>query len=411
MLQTTPPREARSDVWTIACVDSLEGMERIGEAWHALEARAADPLTYFQSFDWCRNWCAFYAADHGRDGPAIRIYTAYLAGQLVALWPLMLTKSRLGVRKIVALTEPHGQYGNILIDTASVPQHMVVDLVQLWLRAINERETTDAVVFDSVPASALPETLAARSDLTAVQVGLNSSMDLTPFAGCYETYRAGLKGRTRRARNKRRNKLAALGTLDYCVHFGGTPEYRDLIRTGIEMKREWLEHTGRATMALNLPRVPEFLGALSNNAQGDDGAVAAALTLDGRPIAVEIGFLYHRRFYSYLGSFDWELRDYSPGKLQLEEALKWCMERGVETYDLLGEPGAYKSDWRNATEELVAYRQANSLRGRVYLSLWCDRLKPLLKRSFERTPLQLRARLAPVIENRSTAAQTIATAR
>lgn len=403
MLQMTPGAGTPSAEPRVRCVDSLAAMDAIGSDWQALERRAADSLAYFQSYDWCRSWCAHYAGGAGRAG--IRVYAGYLGDRLVIVWPMMLTGDRYAVRKLVALTEPHCQYGNILIDPDAAD--VAADLVAACWRMIRAREKADAIVLDSVPAAAAPSRLHG-SDLAGVPAGVNSAMDLTRFAGCYEAYRAGLKSTTRRSRNKRRNKLTGCGALDYSVRFGGARGYGELVRIGIAMKRSWLEETGRPTQALNLPHVPEFLASLSNNAAGDNGAVAAALMLDGRPIAVEIGFLYHRRFYSYLGAFDWDLRDYSPGKVQLEEALRWCIERGVEVYDLLGDASSYKSDWCNVTTPLTTYRAAHTLYGRAYLGVWRDTVRPAMKRAFERMPLGLRARLAPVVEKRTSAARTLA---
>jgi len=405
VLQITPQAKAASAGLLVRRIDSLAGMDGIRSEWQALEARAADSLAYFQSYDWCRNWCAHYASG---DRPAIRVYIGHLAGRPVIVWPLMLTGDRYAVRKLVALTEPHSQYGNILVDPDAATAGMAADLIETCWRTIQRREKADAVVLDSVPEAALPPGLCANAGLTAVRVGLNSAMDLTRFDGSYESYRSGLKSTTRRSRHKRRNKLAALGSLGYRVHFGGTPAYAELVGIGIATKRVWLEETGRPAQALNLPRVPEFLASLPNNATGDNGAVAAALTLDGRPIAVEIGFLYHRRFYSYLGAFDWSLRDYSPGKVQLEEALKWCLERGIEIYDLLGDASSYKSDWCNITTPLTTYRAANTIYGQAYLSVWRDNLRPALKRAFESLPLGLRCRLAPVVEKRTGTARGLA---
>jgi CelD/BcsL family acetyltransferase involved in cellulose biosynthesis len=407
VLQASFPVEAPPAGWALGCIDSLVGMDRIRDEWQALERRAADSLSYFQSYDWCRTWCAHYATSARSTGPQIRIYTCRLGGRLVMVWPLMLIGDRRPLKTVVALAEPHGQYGNILIDPVVWSAGLAADLVESCWRLVDSAERADAIMLDSVPDGALPRRLYASGEVMAEPAGLNSAMDLTRFDGCYEAYRANLKSTTRRARNKRRNKLAAQGALDYRVHFGGTPEYAELVRIGIAMKREWLERTGRATRALNLPEVPEFLGALPNSPEGDNGAVAAALTLDGRPVAAEIGFRYQRRFYSYLGAFDWELRDFSPGKLQLDEALKWCLTNGIEVYDLLSDPSAYKSDWCNVATPLTTYRRASTLTGKAYLGLWCDNLRPALKRTFEQMPLGLRSRLTPLAEGRTHTAQAL----
>ena len=133
--------------------------------------------------------------------------------------------------------------------------------------------------------------------------------------------------------------------------------------------------------------------------------LASAITLDGRPIAVEIGFRWFGRFYSYLGSFDWELRDYSPGKVQLEEAIRWCLEQGIEAYDLLGEPAAYKSGWSNMSTSLKTYRLEPTLRGKAFASVWSRSIRPAAKSMMQAAPLGLRTRLAPIAERISSAAE------
>ena len=96
----------------IAIVRSRDGIDAIAGQWRALERRAADPMTWFQSLDWCRTWCRFH------DEGGIRIATAWQDDRLVLVWPLMLTGSPWTVRRVVPLTMPHGQYGNMIVDPA-----------------------------------------------------------------------------------------------------------------------------------------------------------------------------------------------------------------------------------------------------------------------------------------------------
>ena len=215
-------------------------------------------------------------------------------------------------------------------------------------------------------------------------------------------YRASLKASTRRSRNKRRNKLAAQGEPDYLVCTPDDHRYADLVRTGIAMKRRWLAETGRATRALNLPNIESFLCALTNEPDGRAGAVAAALTLDGRPIAVEIGFVWAPPVLLLAGVVSTgNLRDFSPGKVQLENAICWCIENGITHYDLLGDPATYKSDWSNGAEAVVSWRAAPTLKGRMYLGLWHDRLLPAAKASLDALPPALKQRIIPIAERQA----------
>ncbi len=395
-------------------ITDIAGLDAIAPAWRALEIRAADPLTYFQSYNWCRTWCAFYVPEAGNllapasGSPAIRICTVWRDETLVAVWPLMAFGGKGSVHRLMALTEPLGQYGNILVDPQFRRSGALSQAIDACWQNLCDDDGADVITLDNVPATALPDAFcpapqrigSIHRQLKTVCTGASAAFDLTGFAS-FEDYRSKLKSSTRRARNKRRNKLATLGKLTYVVRVAGEAGYTDLIRQGLTMKRRWLNETGRATRALNLPNVTEFLAALTNEPNGESGAIAAALMLDGKPVAVEIGFLWHRRCYSWLGSFEWDLRDYSPGKVQLEEAIGWCIGADVTDYDLLGDPTTYKSDWSNGTDRLYSWRAAPTLRGRAYLSVWNDRLLPAMKQALAATPPGLRARLIPLAERRS----------
>ncbi len=387
-------------------------MDAIAPAWRALEIRAADPLTYFQSFAWCRAWCAFHipetVAAGASAGPAIRICTVWQDDRLVMVWPLMAIGNRFAVRRILSMGEPHSQYGNLIVDPQFRSSGQFGRAIEACWQSLRARDGAHLLIVDNVPDAAFSgeggglhnAPASGPPGLAPVPAGLSAAFDLTAFER-FADYRASLKSSTRRARNKRRNKLAALGELDYVVRGPDDSGYADLVRKGIAMKRRWLTETGRATRALNLPNIEAFLSALTNEPDGTAGAVVAALMLDGEAIAVEIGFLWHRRFYSWLGSFDWALRDYSPGKVQLEEAIGWCIENGVTHYDLLGDPTTYKSDWSNGAAPILSWRAAPTLRGWAYVNLWHDRLRPAAKKAFEAMPCALKARLIPIAERRS----------
>ena len=45
------------------------------------------------------------------------------------------------------------------------------------------------------------------------------------------------------------------------------------------------------------------------------------MSLDGKAIAIEIGFIFKHHYYSYMGAFDLAWRDYSPGKVQMREMI------------------------------------------------------------------------------------------
>ncbi len=43
---------------------TLADIDAIAEDWRGLERYCADPLGYFQSFDWCRQWIESFSSGH-----------------------------------------------------------------------------------------------------------------------------------------------------------------------------------------------------------------------------------------------------------------------------------------------------------------------------------------------------------
>lgn len=395
--EPSPASEIRIDI-----VRSADGLAALESEWRALERRAADPLTYFQSFDWCSTWYRFN--QDGADPCGVRIVTARSGDRLVLVWPLMLTGSSWTVRRMLPLTMPHGQYGNMIVDPNLKADGRLPAIIEECLDRLVSAEQPDLVSFADVPAGGedLPTAFDGAGQVETA--GESAWMDLTLFDD-FDDYNRQLTRSVRKGRKRKRNALDGLGHIAHVVKHGGEDGFAELVRAGVEMKRIWLQETGRPTRVVNRADFADFLAALPHDPKTGNGALASAITLDGRPIAVEIGFCWFGRFYSYLGSFDWDLRDYSPGKVQLEEAIRWCLEQGIEAYDLLGEPAAYKSGWSNMSTSLKTYRLEPTLRGKAFASVWSRSIRPAAKSMMQAAPLGLRTRLAPIAERISGAAE------
>jgi CelD/BcsL family acetyltransferase involved in cellulose biosynthesis len=91
-----------------------------------------------------------------------------------------------------------------------------------------------------------------------------------------------------------------------------------------------------------------------------------------------------------MGSFDWELRDLSPGKIQMEMTVCRLIDNGVYAYDLLANPADYKQSWSNREIVLKTFAIPFSWKGRAYAELWLNRLRPALKRTWGTVPVALR---------------------
>ncbi len=222
-----------------------------------------------------------------------------------------------------------------------------------------------------------------------------SIFDLEQFQE-FAQYQASISKSTRRNRNKRKNKLAKLGAVSYQSFYAGTPEYAELVEVALGMKTHWLQQTGRNDTKLTIAGLSECLSSLSGDQETKSGAIAGALMLDDKPVAVEIGFLQRGHYYSYIGAFDWEMREHSVGKIQIEEALRWAIETGVGKYDLLAEPAGYKDSWSNNAIPLETRVIARSWRGKLVGVMWQLHVRPKVKSFFNRLPSNWRLKILQI---------------
>jgi hypothetical protein len=80
------------------------------------------------------------------------------------------------------------------------------------------------------------------------------------------------------------------------------------------------------------------------------------LTVNDKPVAVELNFEYNGKMYCHLKGFDVDYYKYRVGSLLTLKVLEKCTEKGISEYDLMQGDEAYKFDW---TSE---FRQSTNLR-------------------------------------------------
>lgn len=355
----------------------VAAMADAAEAWRALDARAADPLSYFQSYDWCQRWMEAFGDAQCRP----EVHTLWRGERMLAAWPLMLSGGTL--KRLEPLGTPHCQYANMLADPALGPAAL-----QKLLAGLAEA-SHDLALIDSVPeGSALAGLLSDTAPLSGH--GNSASMlDLAAFAGP-DDYMGRLSKTQRRNRNRRRNALARHGDLSFEVLFPGDAGFEETITAFLDHKRQWLRETGKRGPALAYEGFDRFLAALPGDRETRSGTCFSVLKVGDRFAAGEIGFVHHGHYYAYLGAFDWALRDASPGKTQMDMTVCWLIEQGVKTYDLLGHPTDYKESWSNRTLRLETYALPANFAGQAYASLWTAGLRPHLQKLYRSLPYQLR---------------------
>lgn len=367
------------DRCVLECRSGTASILALENQWRRLEVQCSEPFSAFQSANWCFAWLAKRHLDTGSP----QIFVLWRNGRAVLIWPAKIVVSRVGARLLTSLADPFDQYCNVIVDRTAVPQSMAVDVLEQAVK----HSGVDAVTLRGFPDGSILQPFAERrgySDITAKEA---SVLDISQHRD-WQEYVATLPKKTRRNRKQRQNRLNRLGRAQYHVHCGGTPEYRELVDRALEMKCRWLRETGRRATKLSSPLNREFMRSLTGECDGSGkparGVIAHGLYIDDRPVAIEIGILQDRHYYVYLGAFDWDLRAYSPGKIQMELSQKWAFDTGVATYDFLGGASDYKASWTDTSFRLHNCSVPLTKFGHVYCAVWKAVVRPLLKDGFNR---------------------------
>lgn len=378
------PHSGTGDV-KLTVLTTLAEMVEARHAWQALDASSTANMVYFQSHDWCMAWMCVHAS--AKHKPHVIMIHANDA--LIAVWPLMIERNWMRTGILRSLGNPHTQYGNILTATGSLAREVVTVL----RNHLSTLTVADSLIVPYVPAtSPLVQVLGLATRVAA----LDNDGTQFELAG-YTTMAAHHQSLPKKRRYARQKAIAALGSigpLTLNVLHPDDAGFAQALTTSLHQKDEWLANTGRMGSALASGEHETFLARLPRLAD-HDGAMVFVLKAGERVVATQVGFLQRGHYYYYLGSFDWSLRQFSPGSLIIEMILEWLAVREVLVFDLLGNPEGFKQRWATRPMAMSGHMLNFTLKGAVYATLWPRLLRPALKRMYLSLPLAARRLLRP----------------
>ncbi|MCW2308291.1 CelD/BcsL family acetyltransferase involved in cellulose biosynthesis [Rhodobium gokarnense] len=374
---------SRNGLFRVCVADSLDGLDALKETWETLEREAAAPLTPFQSFGFCRAMAETMLKAH----PDYRLHVICVRraadDEPLLILPMEI-ETHAGVRVARWLSGPAVQYGDVI--AAGVPGD---DALKAAIDSAGIGGRADVFDFRNIRKDAAIAPFLAR---TGHATGVTSEapfVDLTQGADL-DAVVARQRGRKRKDRRRKRRRLAERGDIRFEV-VGPGARAAALMHQALAFKLDWLEANGLVSRALSQKWVRKGLIEAAANAPI---ARISVLNVGGDIAAIEAGFVTGRRYYAFMGTINTAHGDVSPGELQTEETLSWCLENGIERYDFLPPVQRYKLGWAEETERVANYALSRSPRGWLYARLWLGVAEPRMKATFHRLPSPLRHLLA-----------------
>lgn len=372
-----PSADAFPDTFAMSTLRGEAALDAIAQEWCELQAAAGSTTTPFQTFDFHRIWARHFAGDD-----ELRIITVRESGRLVLILPLAVDRTPMG-RVARWAGEPILQYGDVIaaphadpapwLDAAFAELTRPGDIGVLSLRRIR----ADAAIAGWAAGRLDPVGTADEA----------MEIDLSEFSepGDYARARSSRAARNRR----RRNKLAQMGDVAFRLVDGGE-EARKLACAALELKQRWLADQGQYSRAFADPRTAACLVDMAAHRPADSGVVTASLEIGGKPAAVEIGMVHNGRYCAFLGAFDPALSKHSPGQVQMQDSIEWCIARRLDCYDLMAPADEYK---RQLASRSVAVQDYTGLLGLAGLpaAIWSTYAPRSAKAAFQMLPRSLRS--------------------
>ena len=77
--------------------------------------------------------------------------------------------------------------------------------------------------------------------------------------------------------------------------------------------------------------------------------------------------------------------------------IRWTVENGYASYDLLAPNDTYKRRWSTGEVEIADFAYPVTLKGKLLVRVYMKRLRPALKQVFVAMPDTIRARAASLL--------------
>jgi CelD/BcsL family acetyltransferase involved in cellulose biosynthesis len=355
---------------SLSVITSMSGLRDLQQKWQALEEHTQNACTVFQSFDWVMAWAETYVDQKG--APSLHILAGYENDELVFLWPLMRTR-HMGFATLTWLTDPFGQYGDILCRKGHNSLNWITGAVA-FLRRLKD---VDILRLRHVRADSHLANHAVNLFMDAKLPEKAPFLDLTQYSN-EEAYDARYTSTQRKRRKKIRKSIEDLGPVNFTrLQTGSLADVA--VQKAIDEKTLWLSQRGRINRVIACPNHAKFIKNLSRRMNGSVEVVVTELTAGDRPISWEIGFRHRGTHFGYITSHVTTLTDLSPGRLHMDLSQRACLNDGMHRFDLMVPNDVHKESWSSDAVPTNDYYLPISVAGTVMGHVYVRTLRPLLR--------------------------------
>ena len=315
----------------------FEDFDTLKDIWLSLE-KVAD-IEVFNSFYWCKSWCHSYGLTSSIN---LKIIVIYSGAQPVSIFPLCIRNS--GFTSILEfIGEPFNDYNAPLINSDRIK---VDYLIEYLFNSIIPTIKYDLLLFlkqtNWLPKKYYSYFSRVQKDNSGHSIVINES-----WKDFYESH----FNRKSRYKNRRLlNILQKNGDIKFESekHFGLEDTLNILMKYKSESYQR-LNVTDFFKFNKNADNYLEFIKELYYCGYVD----IKCLLFNDEIIAVHCGFIYKDCFYYIMPSYDFSYKQFSPGKVLLNNLIECAFNENLGRFDFTIGDEPYKKEWFNRETSIL----------------------------------------------------------
>lgn len=331
MLYATNIESSQATVLRRALVRTTAEFDALAGDWQHLE-RKVPSLLPFQSYAWNRNWWNVFAIERLPREDELYITAFYDLDELVAVLPLFVSRFGVSGYRVCRYLRPLGADPNLTEIRAPLIQAGYEDQVlSHWLSLVSDLKYLTTQFQVIAPQNAFNRLVATHAGAFLLNERIVPDYILS-LPDSWDSLRAGfkrnIKESIRRCYNSlgRANKTAELKIL---TGSAAILEKLPLFYTLHGTRAEATDTTKHPDYFKN-PKHRVFLESLLD-ANGSAVTVHLfCLEVDGKSVAMRLGFVSPLGLYLYYSGYDLEYGQYSVMTTLVTEMLQWAIARGLK---------------------------------------------------------------------------------
>jgi len=159
-------------------------------------------------------------------------------------------------------------------------------------------------------------------------------------------------------------------------------ELRRALDWMLHHKLAWLKASGKSDSTFASPEYADFLHDVVQYAFDSRHLLFSKLCVGEDIVAAGFGYKYGTDFMIHNLTYDAAWQNYSPGRLLLENMIKWCFDNGVALFDFMPGEESYKATWANDEFCVTDYLIPVTLRGSAIIQWHASGLSTLAERDW-----------------------------